>query len=319
MLVILIVLAVLAIATFFILSGAAKSYSKDTNDQYAMRAASKLKRLRIIIPSTIAFVMVIIFVLAGVKIIDSTEIGIVRTFGRIDREITSGLNIVNPICDTVTNYDLRVHVREEAFASYTKDAQPLTASIEYQYQLVPSDVMSVAKEYGSYEILETKLANVVQEKAKIVFAKYSAMTLLENRSTLSAEVAIEVEKLEELYHIEFTSIVVKDVDFSDAFEASVEAKMQAEQDALKAEQEKKTAVIQAEQAKEVAAIQAEAAVAQAQGEAEAMRITREALQNMPDAYIQQMWIERWDGKLPSVQTGDGGAAVVVNPNLQSAG
>ena len=50
------------------------------------------------------------------------------------------------------------------------------------------------------------------------------------------------------------------LDFSDAFEASVEAKMTAEQDALRAEQEKKTAVVKAEQAKEVAAIEAEAAI-----------------------------------------------------------
>ena len=55
-----------------------------------------------------------------------------------------------------------------------------------------------------------------------------------------------------------------------------------------------------------------------QGEAEAMRITREALQNMPDAYIQQMWIEKWNGELPAVQAGDS-ASVIVNPGLKDAG
>ena len=62
-------------------------------------------------------------------------------------------------------------------------------------------------------------ANVVQERAKIVFAKYSAMTLLENRATLSIEVADEVKTLEELYHVNFTSVIVQDIDFSDAFDA----------------------------------------------------------------------------------------------------
>ena len=111
---------------------------------------------------------------------------------------------------------------------------------------------------------------------------------------------------------------MQDIDFSDAFEASVEAKMTAEQDALRAEQEKKTAVVKAEQEAEVAAIEAEAAIARAEGEAEAMRITREALQNMPDAYIQQMWIEKWNGELPVVQAGDS-ASVIVNPGLKDAG
>lgn len=253
-------------------------------------------------------------VIGGVRVVDETEVGVVKTFGEISGTVDSGLNFINPLTQKVTMYDLRVHVRESSFASYTKDAQPLTAAIEYQYALNPAFAEDVAREYGSYEILETKLGNVIEEKAKIVFAHYSAMPLLENRSNLSTEVAEEVKTIEDLFHVTFTSVVVKDIDFSDAFEASVEAKMTAEQAALKAEQDKKTAIIQAEQKKEVAAIAAEAAIAQAKGEAEALEITRQALQNMPDTWIQQLWIEKWDGKLPTTQAGSD-AAIIVNPNM----
>lgn len=79
--------------------------------------------------------------------------------------------------------------------------------------------MDVAREYGSYEILETKLAAVVEEKVKTVFAGYSAMPLLENRANLSAEVVDKLKTLQDLYHIEFTTAVVNNIDFSDAFEA----------------------------------------------------------------------------------------------------
>ena len=315
MLVFIILFTVLAVISFFLFSGLRKAF---VNDEYEQGKVKLFGQLRIMVPGVLLGIVVIVSLISSIKIIDSTEVGVVRTFGEINRQISSGLNFVNPISDSVTTYDLRVHVRQDAFASYTKDAQPLTASVEYQYALDPAYVMDVAREYGSYEILETKLANVVQEKAKVVFAKYSAMTLLENRSTLSAEVTDEVKTLEELYHVRFTSVIVQDIDFSDAFEASVEAKMTAEQDALRAEQEKKTAIIQAEQEKEVAAIEAEAAIAKAKGEAEAMQITREALQNMPDAYIQQMWIEKWDGELPTVQAGDS-ASVIVNPGMKDAG
>lgn len=318
MLVFLIIFAVLAVVLFLVFSGISRALNREATDEYDRSRAKRIGRLRFIVPGFLVLVMLVVSLVSGIHIIDSTEVGVVRTFGEINRQITSGLNLVNPVSDSVTTYDLRVHVRQAAFASYTKDAQPLTASIEYQYALDPAYVMDVAKEYGSYEILETKLDNVVQERAKIVFAKYSAMTLLENRATLSIEVADEVKTLEELYHVNFTSVIVQDIDFSDAFEASVEAKMTAEQDALRAEQEKKTAVVKAEQEAEVAAIEAEAAIARAQGEAEAMRITREALQNMPDAYIQQMWIEKWNGELPAVQAGDR-ASVIVNPGLKDAG
>ena len=318
MLVFLILFAVIAIVLFFVFGAISKSYANNTDGYNSQALARRFGRLRIVVPGVIIVIMVVVSIISGIQIIDSTEVGVVRTFGEINRQITSGLNIVNPISDSVTKYDLRVHVRQASFASYTKDAQPLTAAVEYQYALNQDHVMDVAREYGSYEILETKLDNVVQEKAKVVFAKYSAMTLLENRSTLSTEVADEVKTLEELYHVTFTSVIVQDIDFSDAFEASVEAKMTAEQDALRAEQEKKTAVVKAEQEAEVAAIEAEAAIARAEGEAEAMRITREALQNMPDAYIQQMWIEKWNGELPAVQAGDS-SSVIVNPGMKDAG
>lgn len=259
-------------------------------------------------------ILIIVLVIGGIRVVDETEVGVVKTFGEISGTVDSGLNFINPLTQKVTMYDLRVHVRESSFASYTKDAQPLTAAIEYQYALNPAFAEDVAREYGSYEILETKLSNIVEERAKIVFAHYSAMPLLENRSNLSTEVAEEVKTIENLFHVTFTSVVVKDIDFSDAFEASVEAKMTAEQAALKAEQDKKTAIIQAEQKKEVAAITAEAAIAQAKGEAEALEITRQALQNMPDTWVQQLWIEKWDGKLPTTQAGSD-AAIIVNPNM----
>lgn len=318
--ILLILIALVAFITCSIICGTAKKKASETKDDWERRSYVKviksITRVKWIATLGALVILIIVLVIGGVRVVDVTEVGVVKTFGEISGTIDSGLNFINPLTQKVTMYDLRVHVRESSFASYTKDAQPLTASIEYQYALNPAFAEDVAREYGSYEILETKLGNVIEEKAKIVFAHYSAMPLLENRSNLSTEVAEEVKTIEDLFHVTFTSVVVKDIDFSDAFEASVEAKMTAEQAALKAEQDKKTAIIQAEQKKEVAAIAAEAAIAQAKGEAEALEITRQALQNMPDTWIQQLWIEKWDGKLPTTQAGSD-AAIIVNPNMDN--
>lgn len=258
-------------------------------------------------------ILLIATLLSGIHIVDTTEIGVVKTFGQIQRTVDGGLNLVNPFTDTVEMYDLRVHVKEAQFASYTKDAQPLTATIESQFALQPAYAMEVAKIYGSQEIMESKLANIIEERAKIVFSRYSAMTLLENRSKLSAEVEQEMKNIEDLFHVDFTSVVVRDVDFSDAFEASVEAKMEAEQKALKAEQEKKEAIIRAEQAEETAKIEARAKVAEAQGEAEALMITKEALEKMPANYTELQWIEKWDGKTPTLVSE--GSNLMLTPNF----
>lgn len=288
----------------------------DDVDEYDRRQAKKMAELGQLLKKLCFIpiaILLIVSLISSIRIIDSTEIGVIKTFGEISGTIDEGLHFVNPFTDKVTTYDLRVHVKEASFASYTKDAQPLTAAIEYQYELDPAYVMEVAQKYGSYEILESKLCNIVEERAKIVFARYSAMNLLENRSKLSAEVDTEVTNVENMFHVTFTSVIIRDIDFSEAFEASVEAKMEAEQNALKAEQEKKQAVIKAEEAREVAAIEAEAKVLEAQGEADALKITREALEQMPNTWIEQMYLEKWNGVLPQIVTDN--SSLMINPNF----
>lgn len=308
-----IIMLILAVAVFIVGSFFVKDGKKDETigrNNNKIDFGQLLKKCAVI---PIALLL-IVSVIAGVRIVDSTEIGVVKTFGEISGTIDEGLHIVNPFTDRVTMYDLRVHVKEASFASYTKDAQPLTAAIEYQYELDPAYVTEIAQKYGSYEVLESKLCNIVEERAKIVFARYSAMNLLENRSKLSAEVDTEVTNVEEMFHVTFTSVIIRDIDFSDAFEASVEAKMEAEQNALKAEQEKKKAVIKAEENREVAQIEAEAKVLEAQGEADSLKITQEALEKMPDTWIQQMYLEKWNGELPQIVSDN--SNLMIAPNFK---
>lgn len=308
-----VILAVVAILGFIIPTLFCRGL--DPNDTYDKGARKTLGVVRVIIPLIAVVIFGIAMLVGGIRIVDQTEVGVVKTFGRVDHTITGGLNFVNPITDTVEIMDLKVHVREAAFASYTKDAQPLTSTIEYQYEPRGEQAMSIVSQYGSYEIMETKLCAAVEERAKIVMARYGAMTLLENRSTLSAQVQEEVKELEALFPVNFTQVVVKDIDFSDAFEKAVEAKMEAEQNALRAENEKQEAITRAEQEREVARVEAEAAVLTAQGEADALAITREALENMPDTWIAQQYLEKWNGVLPTYMLGDNGASIMLTPGV----
>lgn len=313
MIILLVILAIIAIAGFIVTTALRKGL--DPKDDYDGERLKVLGVIRIAIMIGCAAIFAIAMLIGGIKIMDQTEVGIVKTFGKVDHTISGGLNFVNPISDTVEVMDLRVHVREASFASYTKDAQPLTAAIEYQYEPIAAQAMQIVSQYGSYEILEQKLQAAVEERAKIVFARYGAMTLLENRATLSAQVQEEVKELEALFPVNFTQVVVKDIDFSDAFEQAVEAKMQAEQNALRAENEKQEAITRAEQEREVARVEAEATVLAAEGEARALEITREALENMPDTWIAQQYLEKWDGKLPQLITGES-SGVMLTPNLE---
>lgn len=312
MIILLVILAIVAICGIAVTTAMRKGL--DPQDSYDRGRRKMLGIVRICIVGVCAAIAALAMLIGGIRIMDQTEVGVVKVFGKVDHTISGGLNFVNPFSDTVEVMDLRVHVREAAFASYTKDAQPLTASIEYQYEPIAAQAMNIVAQYGSYEIMEQKLSAAVEERAKIVFARYSAMPLLENRSTLSTQVQEEVRELEALFPVNFTQVVVKDIDFSDAFEAAVEAKMQAEQNALRAENEKQEAITRAEMEREVARVEAEAAVLAAEGEARALEITREALENMPDTWVAQQYLEKWDGKLPQFITGDG-AGVMLTPDF----
>lgn len=173
MIILIVILAIIAIAGFVITTALRKGLDpKDTYD------SDRLKILGIIrgaILGGCVAVFVIAMLIGSIKIMDQTEIGIVKVFGKVDHTISGGLNFVNPITDTVEVMDLRVHVNEASFASYTKDAQPLTAAIEYQYEPLAAQAIQIVSQYGSYEILETKLQAAVEERAKIVFARYMAL------------------------------------------------------------------------------------------------------------------------------------------------
>jgi regulator of protease activity HflC (stomatin/prohibitin superfamily) len=132
------------------------------------------------------------------------------------------------------------------------------------------------------------------------------------------------------YFVNVTTVVLTNIDFSDAFELAVEEKMIAEQAKLKAEYENETKIAQAKaeaeaklkeaqaeieiaQAKadaelkkaqaqiEIEKANAEAIKIQAEAEAEANKIITESI---TQDLIDKILADNWNGELPNV-VGDG--------------
>lgn len=88
--------------------------------------------------------------------------------------------------------------------------------------------------------------------------------------------------------------------FSAEFDAAIEKKVKAEQEAL-AEKNKLESV----------KFQAQQKIEQAKAEAEAIRIQAEAIQNQGgEAYVNLKWIEKRDGKLPQTSLGEGNGVLL---------
>ena len=106
-------------------------------------------------------------------------------------------------------------------------------------------------------------------------------------------------------------ISITDFEFSPLFAQAIEAKVEAEQKALKAENDLLRIRVEAQQAEATAVGIAQANIAEANGEAEAIRIINQALAENPN-YLEWLKTQAWDGKLPLV-VGEGGTPFIQIP------
>ena len=95
------------------------------------------------------------------------------------------------------------------------------------------------------------------------------------------------------------------------FAQAIEAKVEAEQRALQAENDLRRIEVEARQFEAQAVGKAQANIAEAEGEAKAIDIINEALANNP-FYLEWLKIQQWDGILPLV-VGEGGTPFIQIP------
>jgi regulator of protease activity HflC (stomatin/prohibitin superfamily) len=182
-----------------------------------------------------------------------------------------------------------------------------------QYQIMSDKVIDIATQYGKLEVLQNRIESIAIEKTKAVLSGHKAMDIIANRATISPDVEAAIkEAVGDEYYVNIVTVVLVNIDFSDAFELAVEEKMIAEQAKLKADYENEMKIAKAEaeaaaklkeaEAKiEIAKAEAEAKKIAANGEAEANKIVEESI---TDKIIEKLLAEKWDGKLPIV-IGDG--------------
>lgn len=246
--------------------------------------------------------------------------GIVTTFGKVHNEtLDAGLNFHAPWDNVIKmdNREQRVPFKLEAFS---KDIQQVDVQGSINYNIDKSTAMNLYKDVGT-GYADILIGPRIQEDVKIIIAKYTAENLIENRQTVADAIYELIRDELKSKGINVISLAIENIDFTDAFEAAVEAKQVATQEkqraqtmqeqqtmeaTQKAERDRIAAQAQADIAKiaaqadlEVVKIQAEASLYAGQREAEMNQRIAEALTN---DLIRYYWIKQWDGKLPTVST-----------------
>jgi regulator of protease activity HflC (stomatin/prohibitin superfamily) len=242
--------------------------------------------------------------------VDSGYRGVQITNGAVTGTAEPGLGFKMPIISKVVDISIQSQARSyEGVAAYSRDQQPAILTVSVNFRFPADQVQDIYTNFGGEEGVLTRLLDrQVYDEVKNVFGKFNAVTAIQERDRMVAEVQAAIQK-SVVGPIIIESVQIENIDFSDAYENSIEQRMLAEVEVQKVKQNAEREKVQAEIAVIQAQAQADAQVAQATANAEAIRLQGDAeaqairakgdaLRDNPQL-IGLIQAEKWNGILPT--------------------
>jgi regulator of protease activity HflC (stomatin/prohibitin superfamily) len=228
----------------------------------------------------------------------------------------TGIVFYNPLSTKIYEFPTYIQHKEykkteeadNSFIVNSKDGSEFQVSPIMNYSVKREKVPAIFAKYRRSlpEIEEGFLKTAVYDAFRLATNKYTADELISNRAVFEVEVRrlLEGQLLQEGFIInQFTSNLI----YPETFKRSIEAKNNAVQSALRAENEVKTAEAQAKIKVATANGNAQAMLASAKAEAEANRLKQQTITPM---LLQLEWINKWNGKLPTTMLGDKSTSMI---------
>lgn len=256
--------------------------------------------------------------------VSTGNVGVVKHFGAVQPyTLSEGINFTRPWpFATVTQVTTQNNATDTEASAASKDLQAVHTKVTIQWSLAPATAPRFLQSFGDCDGCWVGLISpAVQEVVKAVSARYTAEELITRRAQVKAEIEVGLNDFIRQTltargvsgAIRIANVAVTNFEFSNEFNTSIEAKVKAEQDSLRAKNEMNTRVTQAEaKAREVTlAAEADAAKTKlaadatayqtdAESKARAAAITREAAALQANPGLVQLRIaERWNGALPT--------------------
>lgn len=239
-------------------------------------------KLLILLPIIILFG--IITFLSSFKTIKSGEIGLKVRFGKIidSSSLVEGVNFKIPYIEKIIKVNIKVQKEELQVESSTKDMQIVNATVVVNYRVDSKKASSLYKTVGkNYNI--TILQPAIKESIKTAIAQYNAEEITINRSEVSKRCLEAIQEKVTKYGIIIEDFNLTDFSFSAEYDKAIEEKQIAEQKLAKAK------------------LEAEAKLVEAEATNKANELLR---QNTTDEVLMKQFIEKWNGELPKVTSGN---------------
>jgi len=242
--------------------------------------------------------------------IDQGERGVILRYGAVVGTAEPGLGFKLPLIDSVVKISVQSRAKVyDNVNTYSRDQQPANITISVNYRLPADQVDKIYAEYGGEEGIVNRLIDRrVYEQVKNVFGQFNAVTAIQERARLNAETEAAIRKSVQGPVI-IDSVQIENIDFSDAYEQSIENRMLAEVEVQKIRQNAEREKVQAQITVTQANARADAIRAEAQANADAVRLAGNAeadairakgaaLKDNP-LLINLTASEKWNGQLPN--------------------
>lgn len=188
----------------------------------------------------------------------------------------------------------------EPFVVTTKDAAEFQVDPKLNYHINPTMVPQIYRQYRKTltEIEQQFMRNTIYDAYRIVANSFTSDSVMSNREKFEDRIQIILTKnlgKDGFVYDQLTSAISPPTSLRqmiDEKNASIQAR-------LKAENQAKQAIAEATVSKAKAEGEAAATLVRAKAEAEANRLRQQTLTPL---LIQQQTIEKWDGKLPQYGT-----------------
>ena len=203
-----------------------------------------------------------------------------------DVTLVSGWVWYNPFTEEIYEYPNFVQtVDYDTFSLNSKDGSRFTVDPTVILQLEQGKGPVVFKTYRKKldDVLNNTIYKYVQDVYRIELNKYTADELISNRNKFETDVQSHLDSIMRNEHF-YLKNVTSGLKYPPSLEQAIDMKNKVVQDELKAQNEVKLAEAQAKKL-----------IVQAEAEKQANELRTKAL---TPAILEQMWIEKWDGKLP---------------------